>query len=97
MLMDIAKLGEVPLYGLDYKDERPAALAWLERYGDPYSANAFDADGRVGIDWGVYGTPETFLLDRQGVIRYKHVGPITPQVWTSTLLPKIRELKGAQG
>jgi periplasmic protein thiol:disulfide oxidoreductases, DsbE subfamily len=97
MLMAIARSGEAALYGMDYKDQRDEALALLARTGNPYRASAFDADGRVAIDWGVYGTPETFLLDRAGVIRYKHVGPITPELWEGTLLPMIRQLKSNRG
>ena len=97
VLMRIARGGEVPIYGLDYKDKRQDALVWLARLGDPYSASAFDEAGRVGIDWGVYGTPETFLLDRNGIVRYKHIGPLTWNVWERTLLPMIRELKSERG
>jgi cytochrome c biogenesis protein CcmG/thiol:disulfide interchange protein DsbE len=93
VLMQLAKQGIVPIYGLDYKDERNAALDWLNRFGNPYTASAFDADGRVGIEWGVYGVPETFVIDRAGIIRYKHTGPITPEVLEKTLLPLIRELQ----
>lgn len=96
-LVQIAKSGVVPIYGLDYKDSREKALVWLKERGDPYVASAFDADGRVAIDWGVYGAPETFVLDRNGIVRYKHVGPLTPAFWTQTLLPMIRELKDNKG
>jgi cytochrome c biogenesis protein CcmG/thiol:disulfide interchange protein DsbE len=97
VLMDIARRGDVPIYGLNYKDERRAALRWLDRLGDPYVANAYDPDGRLGIDLGVYGTPETFVLDEAGTIAYKHVGPITPSVWQETLSPLIQQLQQERG
>jgi cytochrome c biogenesis protein CcmG/thiol:disulfide interchange protein DsbE len=93
VLVKLAKQGIVPIYGLNYKDTRGDALAWLQSFGDPYVASAFDADGRIGIEWGVYGVPETFLIDRQGIIRYKHTGPVTSEVLDQTLLPLIRELQ----
>ena len=93
VLMKMAKRDGVAIYGLNYKDTRPEAMQWLKFYGDPYVANAFDADGRVGIDWGVYGTPETFLIDRKGIIRYKHIGPISDADAKETLLPMIEKLK----
>lgn len=94
-LMELARRNEIPIYGLNYKDERPDAIAWLRRHGDPYRASGFDHEGRVGIDWGVYGVPETFVVDAQGVIRYKHIGPLTPQVWREKLEPVVRQLQGA--
>lgn len=96
-LMELAKRGEVNIYGLNYKDERDDALAWLRRFGDPYRASAFDADGRVGIDWGVYGVPETFVVDRTGTIRYKHIGPLGEEVWQKTLRPLIGRIRGGKG
>lgn len=96
VLMKMAKRDGVRIYGLNYKDTRPEALQWLNYYGDPYVANAFDADGRVGIDWGVYGTPETFVIDRKGTIRYKHIGPIDEVAARDILLPMIAELKAEQ-
>jgi len=95
VLMELARDKVVPLVGLNYKDTRPEAIAWLEAHGDPYTASVVDADGRVGIDYGVYGVPETFLIDRQGVIRYKHIGPVTPEAVRDVLLPKIAELSRA--
>jgi cytochrome c biogenesis protein CcmG/thiol:disulfide interchange protein DsbE len=83
---------QVTIIGLNYKDERSDALAWLQQFGDPYTAIAVDADGRVGIDWGVYGVPETFLVDPQGRIRYKHIGPIRPDDVHDVILPKLRAL-----
>ncbi|MGE5097106.1 MAG: DsbE family thiol:disulfide interchange protein [Betaproteobacteria bacterium] len=91
-LMALARREALPIYGLDYKDERDAGIAWLARHGNPYVASAFDAEGRAGIDWGVYGVPETFLVDAQGVIRYKHIGPLTPAVIEGQILPLAREL-----
>lgn len=95
-LMELSRRGEVPIYGLNYKDERTEARAWLARFGDPYLASAFDHDGRVGIDWGVYGVPETFVIDGRGNIRYKHIGPLTPQVWDEELEPLIEQLEAQQ-
>lgn len=96
MLMQLSKLG-VPIYGLNYKDQRPAAEQWLQQFGDPYLANAFDAEGRVGIDWGVYGTPETFVIDKQGVIRHKIIGPVTRSAIEKEILPLIKKLRGEKG
>ena len=87
-----SKTKAVPIVGLNYKDTRPAALGWLARLGDPYEASLFDGDGRVGIEFGVYGVPETFLIDKQGVIRFKHVGAMTPEVWQTRILPLLKEL-----
>ncbi|MDT8387340.1 MAG: DsbE family thiol:disulfide interchange protein [Thiogranum sp.] len=96
LLMRLAEQG-VRIYGLDYKDDRADAMRWLQQFGDPYIANAFDESGRVGIDWGVYGTPETFIIDKQGVIRYKHIGPVTVEAINETILPLIAELQGTPG
>ncbi|MEZ5440278.1 MAG: DsbE family thiol:disulfide interchange protein [Lysobacterales bacterium] len=82
-----ARQGKVRLIGLNYKDRREDAIAWLQRFGDPYEAVAWDIDGRVGLDYGVYGAPETFVVDAQGIIRYKHVGPVSPDVMEQTILP----------
>lgn len=92
-LMKLARAGDLQIIGLNYKDDRAEALRWLRAYGDPYVVNAFDEDGRVGIDWGVYGTPETFIIDRQGIVRYKQIGPISELVWQQTLKPLVDELK----
>lgn len=94
VLLQLARRNLVPIYGLNYKDQLDAAQDWLRQYGDPYTASAFDADGRVGIDWGVYGVPETFVIDRAGIIRYKHTGPVTPEALENTLLPLVRQLQG---
>ena len=92
LLMAFAKKGLVPIYGLDYKDERTDATAWLARFGNPYDASLVDADGRVGIDFGVYGVPETFVIDRDGVIRLKHIGPLTPDVLATKIEPLLKQL-----
>jgi cytochrome c biogenesis protein CcmG/thiol:disulfide interchange protein DsbE len=95
VLLELAKKNLVPLYGLNYKDTREDAQGWLARFGDPYTASGFDADGRVGLDWGVYGVPETFVIDQAGLIRHKQTGPITPDILEHTLLPLIRQLQGS--
>ncbi len=92
-LLAIAESGEVPIFGLNYRDERNAALNWLDRLGDPYVASAYDPDGQVAIDWGVYGAPETFLIDANGIVRFKHLGPLTPLIFETKILPIIRELR----
>ena len=89
----IAQSGLAPVVGLNYKDARDDALPWLERNGNPYQLIVFDASGRIGIDYGVYGVPETFVIDKQGVIRYKQIGPITPEALEQTILPLIRKLE----
>lgn len=94
-LMDFAKQGLVPLIGLNYKDGREDGIGMLREGGNPYKVSAFDAKGRVGIDYGVYGVPETFLIDKRGVIRMKHIGPLTPEVINDKILPLIKELNRA--
>ena len=93
VLLLLAKSNKVDIYGLNYKDERDKAKQWLVQLGDPYTANAFDADGRTGIDWGVYGAPETFVMDRQGIIRHKHIGPLSVDALNNEILPLIAELQ----
>lgn len=93
LLNQIAQRKLVPIVGLNYKDQRQDALSWLGALGNPYELSVSDLDGRVGIELGVYGVPETFLIDKEGVIRYKHIGPITPKVWEEKLLPVLRELR----
>jgi cytochrome c biogenesis protein CcmG/thiol:disulfide interchange protein DsbE len=93
LLVQLAGSQVVPVIGLDYKDKRIDALTFLKRHGDPYNLSAFDADGRVGIDYGVYGVPETFIIDKQGVIRHKQIGPITTEALQKTILPLINELQ----
>lgn len=92
-LLHFSKQNIVPIYGLDYKDDRQSALRWLTERGNPYTAIAFDATGNVAINWGVYGAPETFLIDQHGIIRYKYIGPITTEVIQRELLPRIRALR----
>lgn len=95
VLMDFAKLNVAPIIGLNYKDIRKDGAEWLRRSGDPYLVSAFDSDGRVGIDFGVYGVPETFVIDKRGVIRYKQIGPLTAKIIADKLLPLIQELNRA--
>lgn len=90
----LAKGGEVAIVGLNYKDQRTDALRWLQRFGDPYLTSVMDERGDTGIDWGVYGVPETFVIDKQGLIRHKHIGPITEESVNKVILPLVRELKG---
>ena len=92
VLLDLAAAGVAPIIGLNYKDERKAGIAWLKQLGDPYVLSAFDADGRVGIDFGVYGVPETFVIDKRGVIRFKQIGPVTADVVKKKIIPLVQEL-----
>jgi cytochrome c biogenesis protein CcmG/thiol:disulfide interchange protein DsbE len=92
VLVEFSKKRAVPIYGLNYKDTRPDAGAWLARLGNPYDASFFDEDGRVGIDFGVYGVPETFVVDGNGVIRMKHIGPLTPEVLANKIEPLLKKL-----
>ena len=93
VLLELSKKGVVRIYGLNYKDNRNDAIRWLEYYGDPYVANAHDLDGKVGIDFGVYGIPETFVIDSKGIIRYKHIGPVTESVLNEDILPAIEQTR----
>lgn len=93
VLLEFSKTKSVPLIGLDYKDKPEEGRKWLERFGNPYDLSISDLDGRVGIDFGVYGVPETFLIDKQGIIRYKHIGPITPESLAEKILPLVKELQ----
>jgi cytochrome c biogenesis protein CcmG, thiol:disulfide interchange protein DsbE len=93
-LVAFARTKQMPIYGLNYKDTRNDGLAWLARFGDPYDASLFDQDGRVGIDFGVYGVPETFIIDKQGVIRFKQIGPVTPAIIQTRIVPLLKELNG---
>lgn len=95
VLMDLARQGVVPIVGLNYKDKRDAGIGWLRQFGNPYNVSAFDSDGRVGIDYGVYGVPETFVIDKRGVIRMKHIGPVSAEALTEKILPLIKELNRA--
>jgi cytochrome c biogenesis protein CcmG, thiol:disulfide interchange protein DsbE len=92
VVTELAK--SVPVVGLNYKDAREDALPWLARNGNPYRLSVYDANGRIAIDYGVYGVPETYVIDRKGVIRYKHIGPLTPEVAQKKLAPLVKELRG---
>jgi cytochrome c biogenesis protein CcmG/thiol:disulfide interchange protein DsbE len=94
LLLEFAQKNLLPIYGLNYKDERVAGIKWLRNFGNPYTHSLFDHDGRVGIDWGVYGVPETFIIDQQGVVRYKHIGVLTPEVLRTRIEPLVRKLNG---
>jgi cytochrome c biogenesis protein CcmG, thiol:disulfide interchange protein DsbE len=94
VLVEFSKSGALPIYGLNYKDSPDAARAWLGKHGNPYTVSIVDGDGRVGIDYGVYGVPETFLIDKEGVIRFKQIGPVTPEVLRDKILPLARRLQG---
>ncbi len=93
VLMDLARRHVVALHGLNYKDRPDAAQAWLDGLGDPYTRNGADRDGRVAIDWGVYGVPETFVVDRRGRIAYKHIGAMTERVVAEKILPLVEDLR----
>jgi cytochrome c biogenesis protein CcmG/thiol:disulfide interchange protein DsbE len=92
LLVEFAKTGTVPIYGLNYKDKRDDAIGWLAKFGNPYTRSLSDTDGLVGIDFGVYGVPETFVIDKTGVIRMKHIGPVTPEVLRDDIIPLVRKL-----
>ncbi|MBK1684264.1 DsbE family thiol:disulfide interchange protein [Rhodoferax fermentans] len=93
LLMEYAKTKTIPIVGLDYKDKDQDGQKWLARFGNPYDVVIADRDGRIGINFGVYGVPESFLIDKAGVIRYKQIGPFTPDALQNKLLPLIRELQ----
>ena len=95
VLLEFAKRAAVPIVGLNYMDARDDGNQWLGKFGNPYQLSVYDADGKVGTDYGVYGVPETFLIDKQGVVRLKLTGPVTPEVIRDTLLPMIQELNHA--
>ncbi|RPI44555.1 MAG: DsbE family thiol:disulfide interchange protein [Betaproteobacteria bacterium] len=92
VLVELAKKGTIPIYGLNWKDKQTDAIAWLARYGDPYVASGVDRDGRVAIDFGVYGAPETYLIDRDGVIRFKQTGPLTWQIIEQRIMPLVAKM-----
>ncbi len=92
-LLHIARTTDVPIYGVDWNDDRDSALAWLKELGNPYKKTGFDSNGDVAIDFGVYGAPETFVVDRKGMIVYKHIGPVTPDVWRKEFLPRIEQAR----
>lgn len=93
VLMELAKSGEVPIYGMDYKDQRDEAVGWLERWGNPYPVVGVDQAGRVGINYGVYGVPETYVIDKQGMIRYKQIGPLDSDTLANKILPLVKQLE----
>ena len=93
-LLTLAGRGDVPIYGLNWRDDREEAVLWLQQLGNPYVASAFDADGKVGIDWGVYGAPETFLIGPDGTVLHKHLGPLAEEAWQRDFVPKIDALRG---
>jgi len=92
VVSELARSGIAPVVGLNYKDVREDALPWLKRNGDPFKVTVFDAAGRIAIDYGVYGVPETYVIDRNGIIRYKHIGPLSADVVQQKLLPLVQEL-----
>jgi cytochrome c biogenesis protein CcmG, thiol:disulfide interchange protein DsbE len=94
ILVDFSKQNVLPIYGLNYKDKRQDALKWLDKHGNPYTLSIEDGDGRVGIDYGVYGVPETYVIDRNGIIRYKRIGPVTVPILQDKILPLVRQLQG---
>ena len=93
VVTDLARVGKVPLIGLNYKDRREDALAWLKRHGDPFQLSASDTAGTIAIDYGVYGVPETYVIDQKGVIRYKRIGPLRPDILREKVLPLLEELR----
>jgi cytochrome c biogenesis protein CcmG/thiol:disulfide interchange protein DsbE len=95
VLMQLAQYTQIPIYGLNYKDNLDDARNVLQKQGNPYLANAFDEKGRIGMDWGVIGTPETFIVDKRGVVRYKHIGPLSPEVLQQKILPLIKQLENS--
>ncbi len=92
LLLEYARSGAVPIYGLNLKDKPEEAIAWLGELGDPYVLSAADIEGRVAIDYGVYGAPETYLIDQNGIIRHKHIGPVTRKAWNEDFLPLVQKL-----
>lgn len=93
IFLQLKQTGVVPIHGIDYKDQPEAAAAWLDQWGDPYTRTGADLDGRVGIDWGIAGVPETFVIDRQGRVAYKHIGPVTQEALDDTILPLVERLR----
>jgi len=93
-LLELSRTSGIPIYGFNLKDDRASALEWLATLGDPYVASAADEEGRVAIDWGIYGAPETFLIGPDGTILQKHISPMTAAVWERDFLPIVREQCG---
>ncbi len=96
LLVEFSKSGLAPIYGLNYKDRKPEADAWLDKHGNPYTLSLMDPDGKVGIDYGVYGVPETYVIDKQGVIRFKQIGPVDPGVLRNKIAPLVKQLSQRQ-
>ena len=94
LFLELTRKNEIPIYGLNYKDDPNDARRWLQQLGNPYGVIASDLSGDVGIDYGVYGVPETFVIDKEGVIRYKHVGPVSREDWSKTFEPLLKKLRG---
>lgn len=93
LLLEMARARDVTLIGLNYRDKADDAARWLQQYGDPYQVSIFDGDGRVGLDYGVYGVPETYVIDRAGVVRFKQTGPLRAETLNKRILPLIRTLQ----
>lgn len=93
LLMRLAAQGDIPIYGINYKDLPDDAASWLDTLGDPYTRTGADRDGRVAIEWGVYGVPETFVVDRNGMIAYKHIGALTPKTLNEKIFPLVEKLR----
>jgi cytochrome c biogenesis protein CcmG/thiol:disulfide interchange protein DsbE len=93
LLLRMTASGDIMMVGMDYKDEVADARNWLRQLGNPYQLVVVDADGKAGIDWGVYGVPETFVIDKQGIVRHKHIGPVTEEAVRETILPMVRQLE----
>ncbi len=92
LIVSLAERKIVPVVGLNYKDKREDAIKWLKRHGDPFFVTVADADGRIGIDYGVYGVPETYVIDREGVIRYKRIGPLNAEIVDAKIVPLVKSL-----
>ncbi|MDH5189932.1 MAG: DsbE family thiol:disulfide interchange protein [Gammaproteobacteria bacterium] len=97
LLVELSKTSDIPIYGLNYKDKIADAKRWLKTLGNPYIDSASDIEGKAGFNWGVYGVPETFLIDKKGIIRYKKIGPITTQDLKEKILPLVKQLRGEAG
>ncbi|MGI9248973.1 MAG: DsbE family thiol:disulfide interchange protein [Woeseiaceae bacterium] len=95
-LLDLEAEGDIPIYGINWRDTRNEALRWLQQLGDPYVASGFDVDGVVGIDWGVYGAPESFLVSADGVVLFKQLGPLSKEIWERDFTPLIASARAAQ-
>jgi len=93
VFMELSRQNLVPIYGMDYKDKREDGEAWLRKNGNPYTLVVSDAEGRVGIDYGVYGVPETYVIDKQGVIQHKQIGAVTPEILSEKIIPLVKELQ----